>query len=216
MSRTKLRHGVVDRRGKHTVTATIPIGDNPVGVAINPDGSVVYVIHYPTNSGTDTGIVSVIDAATNAIRATIAVGVPGGVAVSLNGSTVYVTNYLSDTVSMIDSTTTMVRATIPVGGGPLGIAVRPDSGAVYVADCAAIFICSPIQRRRKSSCRPPWDWGHRCSNAAGGARCGGLFAPDGRGSRQDGGWRSFGVVCKVITGRCGKGLCNEFFRATKI
>lgn len=52
----------------NTVTATIPVGSLPQGVAVTPDTSHVYV----TNVGSDT--VSVIDSATNAVSATIGVG----------------------------------------------------------------------------------------------------------------------------------------------
>jgi YVTN family beta-propeller protein len=49
-----------------TVTATIPVGSEPLGVAVSPDGSKVYV----ANKGSD--IVSVIDRATLTVTATIA------------------------------------------------------------------------------------------------------------------------------------------------
>ena len=52
----------------NTVVATIPVGVNPVGVAITPDGTRAYV----TNEGSNT--VSVIDIATNTVVATISVG----------------------------------------------------------------------------------------------------------------------------------------------
>ena len=54
----------------NTIVATIPVGINPLGVTITPDGTRVYV----TNQGSNT--VSVIDAATNTVIATIPVGVP--------------------------------------------------------------------------------------------------------------------------------------------
>ena len=57
----------------NTVMATVPVGNNPVGVAITPDGRYAYVAN--ANSGT----VSVIDMATNTVGATVAVGmVPKG------------------------------------------------------------------------------------------------------------------------------------------
>jgi YVTN family beta-propeller protein len=52
----------------NTVSATIPVGNGPVGVAVKPDGSEVYVADVVVNT------VSVIDAATNTVIATI----PGG------------------------------------------------------------------------------------------------------------------------------------------
>jgi YVTN family beta-propeller protein len=54
----------------NTVTTTIPLGSGtaPLGVAVTPDGSKVYV----TNEGLNT--VSVIDTATNTVIGTIPVG----------------------------------------------------------------------------------------------------------------------------------------------
>ena len=51
------------------VTATIPVGIVPFGVAVSPDGSKVYVANQDSNS------VSVIDTLTNAVTATIPVGI---------------------------------------------------------------------------------------------------------------------------------------------
>ncbi len=79
------------------------------------------------------GTVSVIDA-TNKVVATIKVGLaPFGVAVTPDGSTVYVTN-LNNTVSVIATATNAVSATISVGNGPVGVAVKPDGSKVYVAN----------------------------------------------------------------------------------
>jgi YVTN family beta-propeller protein len=67
----------------NAVSATIPVGFFPVGgepfgVAVSPDGREVYL----TNNGSS-GIVSVIDATTNTVKATIPVGsFPVGVAVA--------------------------------------------------------------------------------------------------------------------------------------
>ena len=53
----------------NVVTATIPVGSAPYGVAVTPDGSKVYVADM--NSF---GMVSVIDTATNLVSATISLG----------------------------------------------------------------------------------------------------------------------------------------------
>lgn len=61
----------------NTVTATIPVGDRPFGIAIAPAGNFAYV----TNFGSDT--VSVIATTSNTVTATIAVGFqPYGVAIT--------------------------------------------------------------------------------------------------------------------------------------
>ena len=96
-----------------TVTATIPVGSSPAGVAVDPTTDTVYVTNYVG------GTVSVIDAATSTVTATIPVGsYPYGVAVDPSTHTVYVTNFGDGTVSVIDAATSAVTATIPVGCRP--------------------------------------------------------------------------------------------------
>ena len=74
-------------------------------------------------------------AITNEVIETIEVGKePWGVAVSPDGSTVYVTNFQDDTLSIIQRATNTVTDTIPVGNGPLGLAVAPDGARVYIVN----------------------------------------------------------------------------------
>ena len=90
---------------------------------------------YITNM--DSNNVSVIDTATNNVTATVDVGIsPYGVAVSPDGSKVYVTNSVwgNGTVSVIDTATNTVTATVLVGDSPHGVAVTPDGKKVYVAN----------------------------------------------------------------------------------
>ena len=61
-------HRLGDRHGENKVASTIPVGFNPLGVAMTPDGSQVYVAHLKGSS------VSVISTASNAVSATIPVG----------------------------------------------------------------------------------------------------------------------------------------------
>jgi YVTN family beta-propeller protein len=81
----------------------------------------------------------VIDTATNTVIATIPVGEsPRGVAVTPDGSKVYVTNVElppnPPVVSVIATATNTVIATIPLGGESNGVAVTPDGRKVYVAN----------------------------------------------------------------------------------
>jgi YVTN family beta-propeller protein len=76
----------------NTVVATIPVGVEPAGVAITPDGTRAYVTNF-------VGTVSVIDAATNTVVVTIPVGqVPIGIAITPDGTRAYVTNENSNKV----------------------------------------------------------------------------------------------------------------------
>src|SRR5436190_940249 len=80
----------------NTVTATIPVGSFPLGVAVTPDGGKVYV----TNYGSAT--VLVIATSNDAVITAIPVGFfPDGVAVTPDGSAVYVANVSSNNVSVI-------------------------------------------------------------------------------------------------------------------
>ena len=66
-----------------------------------------------------------IDAATNTVVATIAVGsFPVAAAANSAGTRVYVTNAVSNTVSVIDIATNTVVATVPVGSFPQGVAAE--------------------------------------------------------------------------------------------
>lgn len=57
------------------MTATIPVGNYPHAVAVNPDADTIYV----TNSGSNT--VSAINGRTNTVAATVSVGTqPQGIA----------------------------------------------------------------------------------------------------------------------------------------
>ena len=113
----------------YVVTATIPVGSSPQGIAVDPTGTHVYV----ANNGSDT--VSVIDTATNTVTATIDVGAaPVGVAVDPTGTQTYVTNNGSDTVSVINTATNTVTATIDVGAAPVGVAVDPTGTHAYVTN----------------------------------------------------------------------------------
>jgi YVTN family beta-propeller protein len=104
-----------------TVKATFSVGVSPLGVAVSPDGSKIYVANTLSNT------VSVIDAASQKVTA-IAVGnSPSGVAFSTDGSKVYVANTSSNNVSEIDAATNAVTATFPVGNSPVafGVFIQP-------------------------------------------------------------------------------------------
>jgi YVTN family beta-propeller protein len=112
----------------NTVTATIPVGTQPYGTAVTPDGSKVYVANMGANT------VSVIATATNTVIATIpGFSEPFGVAVTPDGSKVYVSNFFSNTVSVIaTASNTVIGSPITVGSHPQGIAMTPDGSTLYI------------------------------------------------------------------------------------
>jgi YVTN family beta-propeller protein len=133
----------------NTVTGRIFVGDFHLatGVAVTPDGTKVYVTSLnPGGPSSVAGAVSVIDTATN----TVVTALPGpsgeagiapfGVAVTPDGSKVYVANRFSNSISVINTATNALAATIPIplgGGDPIGVAVAPDGSKVYVTIAAA-------------------------------------------------------------------------------
>lgn len=107
----------------------------PRGVAIAPDGSRAYVASGTTVTTTRRnihrgGFVSAIDLATNESVARILVGAgPFGLAITADGTRLYVTNTGDGTVSVVDTSTDAVTHTLAIGDGgrtsPLGIAIAP-------------------------------------------------------------------------------------------
>ena len=111
--------------------ATIPVGANPAGVAINAATNKIYV----ANSGSND--ISVIDGTANSVVATIADSKalsPVAVAVNPATNTIYVANLQSNNVTVIDGATDSVMATISVGTSPSGIDVDSQTKFIYVAN----------------------------------------------------------------------------------
>ena len=126
----------------NTVSATIPVGTTPKGVAVNPACTKVYVANYGSND------VSVIDTATQAVIATIPVSpippilppppppspAPLGIAINPAGTRVYAANTISGLVTVIDASTDTVVESVVSGAGPFGVAVHPSGNLVYVTN----------------------------------------------------------------------------------
>lgn len=96
-------------------------GQQPVLLAISPDGKHLYV----TNSG---GNLSVLDIAAHptqpALLATVVVGrSPHGVAVTPDGRYIIVANILSGNLSVVDATSNQVIATLPAEKYPNDVAI---------------------------------------------------------------------------------------------
>lgn len=108
---------------------TIPVGADPVAVAVNPKSNEVYVV----NSGS--GTVSVIDAATSRVTATIGVHrQPVSIDVNAEGTRAYVANAGSNNVSVIDLTTRREIAAVGVGESPTMARISPDGDTLVVTN----------------------------------------------------------------------------------
>ena len=115
---------IVDTTSR-TKIGTVAVGRGPIQVHATPDGRSVYV----ANQGSDAepaDTVSVIEVATGRVIDTIRTGRGAhGVAVSNNGSLVFITNIVEGTVSVIDASTRALVAAFRVGQGPNGVTFQP-------------------------------------------------------------------------------------------
>lgn len=103
------------------------------GPFLLPNGSLGYV--GQDVASVTPGTVTAITIPGNQTVATIPVGTqPAGIAVSPDGSYVYVADSGSNNVSVIDTSSNQVIATIPVGNDPITLAVSPDGSFVYVGN----------------------------------------------------------------------------------
>jgi YVTN family beta-propeller protein len=119
----------------NTVVTTIGVGENPLGVTVNPSGTRVYVGNYSGPDFNPVGSVSVIDTATNAVIHSMPTGEGTyGLAVNPAGTRLYVTNQESDNVNVFDTGTNQLLATVAVGQDPRGVVVNPSGTRVYVAN----------------------------------------------------------------------------------
>lgn len=108
---------------------TLRVGDNPVGVAVNPVRNEVYVVNSAS------GTVSVIDANNNAVTATIAVHrQPSSIRVDAKGERGYVANSGANTVSVLDLVRHREFATVGTGKQPAVAQVSPDGRSLVVSN----------------------------------------------------------------------------------
>jgi YVTN family beta-propeller protein len=158
--------GVIDTATR-SVTR-VKVGIYPYTAVLSADGRKVYVSNWGGRvpGATDftdglnpvivdrrtgipsTGIVSVVDTATNAVVRHIDVGLhPTGMALSPRGDRLFVTNANSDTVSVIDTAADVVTRTLAVGArgadrspilgsSPNAVAVGGDGRTLFVANGA--------------------------------------------------------------------------------
>lgn len=107
---------------------TLTEGELPFHVGVNPVTNRIY-----TSSHGSSGIVNVIDGATNRIVATVAVGA-GARDIVANPVTnrIYVGSYQSRTVAVIDGSDNTVMETVSVPYDPFSIAVNPVTNRIYI------------------------------------------------------------------------------------
>jgi YVTN family beta-propeller protein len=117
-----------------TPETLIPVGVNPQGLAVSPNGSKVWVADTGPQTGLPSmGAISVISTATDKVTATLKLPVtdPRQIAFSPSGATAYVTT--SAGVLVYDTATDRLVTLIGGLGNPEGVTVSPN-GTVYVTN----------------------------------------------------------------------------------
>ena len=120
-----------------TVVATIPLpafngsAATPNTMAFTPDGLLAYVTNHDANPGS---VIFVIDVPNRKLLTTIPTDAfPASVAVTPDGSTVWVPNRGDSTITIIDTMTNTVTARI-AADYPTGVAFNPTGTRAYVAE----------------------------------------------------------------------------------
>src|SRR5450755_713016 len=116
------------------VTATVPVGKSPDGVAVDTSANVIYVSNRLDNT------VSIIDGTTNTVTATVPAGLsPAAIAVDSATHTAYVINTLSATVSVITRTVAGSAARLS-GSDRFGTAVAVSKAEFPTGGAGAVVL----------------------------------------------------------------------------
>lgn len=110
------------------IVATIPVGQGPYGVAVDPHGNFAYVSSIDDNS------VSVIDAHTNTVVGQYrGFAAPTGIAVAPDGTRLYVLQLGTPGLVIIDTASMSQVGSATTGIDPVAIAIDPSGTRVYLA-----------------------------------------------------------------------------------
>lgn len=117
----------------YSTVATIPVGNNPLSIAVTPDGSKAYTGNYASNN------VSVINTSTFQVVNTIPEGQNvTDIRVNPSGTYAYVMNQNwfngPGNISVINTSSDAVAATVTVGFQPISISFSSDGNTVYVTN----------------------------------------------------------------------------------
>jgi len=115
------------------------VGTAPLGVAFAPDGTRFYVAMADLTPAN--GSLHVYNVQTGALVDSKTVGeLPTALAVTPDGTLVFVTNKTSGTVSVYDTVGASIARTDTVGMGPVGIAISPDGIRAYVVNSGSATV----------------------------------------------------------------------------
>ena len=108
----------------------VAVGNNPVGIAVTPNGQHLYVTSWGSLSS-----LLVISTFNHSIIKNISVSPTSwALAITPNGQYVYVCDRVDNTTLVISTATNSVVATIPVGKKPLSVAITPNGEYLYVTN----------------------------------------------------------------------------------
>lgn len=151
------RLSVVDTdQGK--VIAEVETGDEPEGVRVSPDGSVVIA------ASEEDDVLTVIDTKTYEVVASIKVGRrPRDLIFSSSGHRLYVSAEVGGRIDVIDmkKRAWLESIELPAGSRPMGLALSPDGSTLYVAtgrgrDLVAIDLAKKKVTRSVEVGPRPW------------------------------------------------------------
>jgi YVTN family beta-propeller protein len=129
----------------NTVTATIQVGNEPIGIVFSPDHTRAYVTNRGSTNGE--GAISVIDTASNTVVDTLDVpgsDIPMFPGISPDGKTLYIPSELFNSVVVYDIASGTVRATVSLLSEADEVAITPDGRRGYVSstafDSSSVFV----------------------------------------------------------------------------
>lgn len=127
------------------VLRRIAVGDGkPHMLAIAPDGSHAYVTQVTR------GVLSRVDLRKGAKRDELATGAgTEGIAITRDGSEIWVTNREADTVAVVDAKAFKLVATLPSPGFPIRVALTPDDRYALVVNAKGATL-SVFDRARRT------------------------------------------------------------------
>lgn len=132
--------GATSNEENFTVVGAVPVGLNPIGVAIDStlDEALVTVqgtIDPSTGACSGPGTVSLVNMATAAAVNSFKVGsCPEGIGVAPRLGRAVVANNGEGDATVLDYVNNVVLSTVTVGRGPMGVAIQPDTSNVAVAN----------------------------------------------------------------------------------
>ncbi len=105
------------------------MGKGPEGFDVSPDGKEIWV------ANSRDGTVSIVDAATKVVTATLNADVPSAnrLKFTVDGTRVLISTLSGPNVSVFDVATRQSRKRVPIGHGCSGILMAPDGARAFIA-----------------------------------------------------------------------------------